>query len=1333
MKPLNENIDTRNRIKHLAAAFGMAATVFFGTGPEARADLIGHWISGASDLIETSGIHPAGTHDGVAVGPNAGALAFSADVPPGYTGQSLDLQAGNVGVMVQNSANTDAGYLSTYDDGIQSQFTIAFWAKGFPGGWAGWVSKRGEDGIGWQVRRMGGDSIAGFTMRGIDNEDGWGSSISVNDSPAKWHHFAGVWNQATGTRTLYVDGVFSHIVSNGGGQVMTLAADKHLGLGARQGGGADFEGYFSGLLFDVRLYNQPLSQSEVIALIPPPIPEGLVATPGNGKIALTWSPSIGATSYTVWTMHSVTEEVQTDVATASPFTKDGLTNGTRYFFKVLASNSAGSSEYSMEVDGVPEPGSAKDMLTFNFGSLGSSTILDTTIIKHVPMGTNVTALAPTYTVSPYATEDAAHPSGSARDFTSPQTYTVTAENGTTKVYTVTVVKSAPMVYDFNNGLQGWTQIWPMPLPTGLWENGHVGAGHDGGETRFARSPEFYLNNLSGLTFQLAGGQSPLAVPSVYPDGVPELAIDGGGFAGVALRDVEADTYVLSKRRGGSGDAYQGNSFTTTDLAPYANDGRKYTVDYLDYNKGGWGWTYMDNVSIPGTPAPAANITSFSLYAAAAIMGEAITLSVPFGTPLTALAPTYTMSPGATCAKASGSTQDFTSPVTYTVLSSDTLVSRTYTVSVVVLPDPATTLVGQWFAGEETLADTSGYTSAGTHDGVAIGGNAGSLAFNADDVPLQFSGSSLDLTAGNVGVMINNSATTDTGYLDTYDGASRDQLTVAFWAKGFPGVWGAWVSKRGEDGIGWQVRRFSDTNFACFTLRGVADEDGPGSTINVNESNAIWHHFAGVWDQSTGTRSLYVDGVLSHVTSNVIGQMMGLAEGKHLALGARQTGGEDFDSYFAGRLYDVRIYHQVLFADQIQTVMTTPTTVQAPEAKIRSFGLPGVPAVIVGTDILWTLPLGMDVTALAPTFTLSLGATCDRVSGATLDFSGPLSFTVTSSDSQVNVYTATVVFANNFNDGTLQGWHNRVWDATAGAWTDLEPNVTTMPATINDGVIQPPSADNYLFAVKDGVVVPSGGQNDNHLNTIWLRSPQFYLDGSGDLTVQLAKGIARTSPPANESEVPYAAVTDAGWMGVVLCRVSDGSFLLAKSKTQGQNDAMWTTTFTESELAPFVGLQCTVNVINSDRGGWGWLTMDNVSIPGGITQTVLPSPYWAWMDANYPDLADKSPVGDPDSDGMNNHAEFAFGLDPSDGGSVNPITVPLDKGTGTFRYTRRSPAVTELTYSVDTSVDLVNWWQDTEATLNQTVVATDGDVQTVEVTLSGLPLTDPSLFVSVRAD
>jgi hypothetical protein len=622
--------------------------------------------------------------------------------------------------------------------------------------------------------------------------------------------------------------------------------------------------------------------------------------------------------------------------------------------------------------------------------------------------------------------------------------------------------------------------------------------------------------------------------------------------------------------------------------------------------------------------------------------------------------------------------------------------------------------------------------------VAIGANAASLAYNSDDVPLSFGGSSLDLSAGNVGVQIANSSTEDgTSYANTFDDGIRSQFTIAFWAKGFPGEWAPWVSKRGEDGIGWQVRRLGGDPYSTFTLRGVFNEDGVGSTINVNDAAPTWHHFAGVWDQASGARSLYVDGVLSHVVTNVPGQMMNLAAAKHLALGARQTNGADFDGFFRGKLYDVRIYNQVLFAEQVQTVMTTPTTVQPPEAKIRAFGLPGKPATISGSNIVWALPMiGMDRRALAPTFTLTTGATCDKASGSTQDFTTPQTYTVTSSDLQVNVYTVTVVTTDTFNDGTLQGWHNRVWDlatnAGAGGWVDLAPNFTTLPLTINGGVIQPPSDDNGLFVPGNGAVWVSGN-TDNHLNTLWLRSPQFYLDGSGDMTVQLGRGMANAAAPANDMSVPYAAVTDRGWMGVALRRVSDGVFVLAKPRTE-TGDAWVTVTFTQAELEPFVGSEeFTLDLINSDRGGWGWIVMDNVVIPGIATPIAPSDPFTSWMNAYYPGLSDRTPAGDPDGDGVSNQDEFAFGLDPSSGKSVSPIAVQLNRSSGQFSYTRRAtPALTGLTYSVWTSTDLQTWTEDIDA--SQVPGTPVADVETVAVTLSASkPLTAAKLFVRVSAE
>lgn len=1325
----------------------VAATAWFGSGTTAHADLIGRWFSGPANLTDNSGARAGGTHNGVAVGSNAALLSYSSDVPAGLTGQSVDLRVGNVGVKVANSSTLDGGYLNTFDEGIQNQFTITFWAKGFPGTWNPWVSKQGERDspsapyVGWQMRRFSDSNVSCFTLRGLDNADGGGSTISVNEDPPKWHHYAGVWNKESGTRTLYVDGVYSHTTGNDSSQSMLMAPNKSLAFGARQTSGSVFDSYFMGLLYDVRIYNTSLEESDVTDMVPPQTPAGLTATPANKQVGLNWTPVFNAAKYTVTTRNGATNAIQTDEVTAPPFFKTVLTNGTPYFFKISATNAAQSptpaltSPASAEVSATPALGTAKDILTFDFDYLGKATISGTNIIKNVPTGTDLTTLSPTYTISLGGNGDPNFPpTGAERDFTTPKTYTIKAEDGSTKVYTVTVVVSDPVTYDFNSGLQGWTQIWPLISDGQVGKNSRLDAGGDNDETRFARSPAFYLNNLGPLTFKLFGGQSAQSVPAYSPSAIPQLSASGG-FAGLALRDVISNTYVLSKtRNGNSGDA-QNVSFTAEELAPFANNGRQYTLDYIDYNKGGWGWTNMDDVSIPGTLAPKADMTAMTLNGgAAAFSGNNVTLSLPFGSSVTTLAPVFTLSAGATCNKVSGSTQNFSSPVTYAVTSSDSAVVRSYTVTAVVLPDPATALVGHWVSGAANLTDSSGFTAAGRHDGAAVGSNAGALAFNPNDLPLGFGGSALDLTAGNVGVQINNTATGDAGYLNTFDEGIRSQMTVAFWAKGFPGTWAPWVSKRGEDGIGWQIRRFSDSSNSCFTLRGVDNDDGPGSTVAVNQNPAQWHHFAAVWDQATGVRSLYVDGVLSIDVNNTIGQVMALAPGAHLALGARQLADNvTFDSYFNGLLYDVRIYKQKLFAAQVQTVMTTPTTPQTPEAKIRNFGLPGNISVISGTSIAWKIPLGTSLTALAPTFTLSAGATCSPVSGTTRNFSTPQTYTVTGSDSSVSVYTVTALLGNNFNtDGILDGWHNRVWDATALAWVDLLPDVWTVPASINGGSTYP-AGESSLFRNGYGAVeateVGANGR-DIHQNTLWLRSPQFTPGGTGDLTFRLAKGIAHTAAPANEAAVPFAAVTDGGWMGVILRRVSDGAFVLSKSKSVGNSDTFYALSFTQAELAPFVGVVCTLELINSDKGGWGWLSLDDVVLPGGSTTPGASDPFTTWIQANYPALGNKTPSGDPDGDGLSNQQEYAFGLNPSSGASVNPITVPLNKTAGTFRYTRR--VASGLTYTVLTSSNLVSWATDSGATASQAVVGTVGDVETVAVTLTGAPLTAPAVFVRVKA-
>jgi hypothetical protein len=93
---------------------------------------------------------------------------------------------------------------------------------------------------------------------------------------------------------------------------------------------------------------------------------------------------------------------------------------------------------------ISPPSTLKDITSFTFPTYGAATIIGTNITLSVPFGTAVTAMAPSYSVSPNAT--GAPTSGTSRNFTTAQTYIITAQDLSTKLYTVTV---APLVQPTN--------------------------------------------------------------------------------------------------------------------------------------------------------------------------------------------------------------------------------------------------------------------------------------------------------------------------------------------------------------------------------------------------------------------------------------------------------------------------------------------------------------------------------------------------------------------------------------------------------------------------------------------------------------------------------------------------------------------------------------------------------------------------------------------------------------------------------------------------------------------------------------------------------------------
>lgn len=105
------------------------------------------------------------------------------------------------------------------------------------------------------------------------------------------------------------------------------------------------------------------------------------------------------------------------------------------------------------------------------------------------------------------------------------------------------------------------------------------------------------------------------------------------------------------------------------------------------------------------------------------------------------------------------------------------------------------------------------------------------------------------------------------------------------------------------------------------------------------------------------------------------------------------------------------------------------------------------------------------------------------------------------------------------------------------------------------------------------------------------------------------------------------------------------------------------------------------------------------------------------------------AGDTDLDGKDNAFEYAFGLNPTSGTSVNPFTVPFNPATGLFTYTRREDTLTGLTYTYQYSTSLSAAW--TTFTPAVPPVSDNGNpVEAITVTVPAALLTEPKLFIRV---
>ncbi|WP_189362655.1 malectin domain-containing carbohydrate-binding protein, partial [Algibacter mikhailovii] len=267
------------------------------------------------------------------------------------------------------------------------------------------------------------------------------------------------------------------------------------------------------------------------------------------------------------------------------------------------------------------PSTAADIIAFSFDEqTGAATIntTDNTVTIEVANGTSLLSLSPTIEVSADAT--ISPNSEVAQDFTSPVTYSVTAQDGVTSVDWSITVNEAPSI------------ATDITLFTLVEQTGSA-----------------VINTTDNtVTIEVANGTSLLSLsPTIEVSADATISPDSE----VAQDFTSPVTYTVSAQDG----------ITTENWIVTVNEAPSIETDIVAFT--------FDEATGPAT------ISSEN---------HTITIEVPDGTVVTALTPsTFTLSEGATASPDGNSAQDFSSPVNYTVTAEDTSTSQQWTVTVTV--------------------------------------------------------------------------------------------------------------------------------------------------------------------------------------------------------------------------------------------------------------------------------------------------------------------------------------------------------------------------------------------------------------------------------------------------------------------------------------------------------------------------------------------------------------------------------------------------------------------------------------------------------------------------
>lgn len=985
---LRLNIIAR-RIGKYAACLLLGAVLLPQTARPQNA-LVGQWMNGttaATNFLDVSGFSLAHNH-GVYLTVDAGDYFFTNDVPPGKTGYSIDFYDGSCGLAVSNSSNLDPAYDTTFDNGIDQSFTASLWAKGFPGAWNPFISKWGEEtngsppGAGWQLRVDNSGQYACFSLRdnggGANNGNGIAVGIAEGEAPlddmatttiatgingnsdGNWHLYTAVFDATTGIRAIYVDAKLAALESSGN-VAYNMAQFAHLCFNAKDSPpGASFGSSSVMQLYDIRMYNYAVSSNYVLTNLYGVVPAAITIQPASA-LGFAGSPV----------------KISASTSGSGPLSYQWFFNNTNVNLLADSNNFSGQSSSTLTILNL-QPADVGNYYLVVTNILKSVTSSNATVGIQLPAlvgrwfnGPQSLADASGYT--PSGTHDASLvSSGSGQDTYSFSSDVPPGKTGNSVVLpsdsssgfevdnSSTLDSSYTNTYDtaIHNQMtvavwaRGWPGAW-NPFVSKLGDNGLGWQLRQDGNNNV--SPCWTIRGNAGnvtLGTPVFGSAEDMAATSltfgndgawhVYvgtynsATGIRALWVDGS----IAAYETNNGLYSLATSEHvciGAKDSPPGSTFGN-----YFS-GEIYDVQIYNYEISSnqvFAYSAVPDPSIMSAlPAAATNYVGGT--AQMKIVARNLTTPVTYQWYLNTIPLTNGFYKGALVSGANSTAltvsllnQNLQGNYTFSVTDAGGSQTTPTATSLVVLPvaapPPVTNLVGAWFLGGATLADTSGYSPAGTHDTYAVAGTGIASATNfawSTDTPTGQSGVSMNFLTGNAALAVTNSSTLDVDYTNTFDEGITNEFTVTFWARGWPGGWNPWVSKYGESGVGWQLRNDGNNNVSpCWTVRGAGGTVTVGSSVYGNpDDNAAtsltygndgkWHNYAGTYNASTGIRNLYVDGVLAAQVTNCLPYVLGNAE--HVTIGGRDAApGSTFGNYFKGKIYGVRIYNVELSQAQV---------------------------------------------------------------------------------------------------------------------------------------------------------------------------------------------------------------------------------------------------------------------------------------------------------------------------------------------------------------------------------------------------------------------------------